>query len=412
MVDFVKDGGRPVPLKQQNPLGHTANRMPHLIGSPGPIHSLEILRNLTVAIVGLGSVGRTIALHLIRLGISLVLIDHGKIKAESLITHTAFVADLGQSKAANIGRLCKELRPDATVRVLDASLETLDVAPFLNCDLVVLATDNLQAEVVAGQRCRRLAIPLLQASLHGETMVVQIRFFSNSPGSPCPVCGFSRDEWSALNRQVRYSCEGGDVLKNVSRIEGSATRSMSFICSLAAELAMVQFLRYFLQLGVPVGDTLLEYCGYTHRTSINRLQFHPACPIDHTVYRRRTMADPIGSITLREMVEAAGFGGDGTFNGVSIRIGGHVYAETIVCACTRFERYKKFIPTAKRRGPCPRCGKPRLLHPFFVHDPISIAKIPDQLDTPLHRLGVKDTGWSMVRNDQDGVLLRYSTKKG
>ena len=52
-------------------------------------------------------------------------------------------------------------------------------------------------------------------------------------------------------------------------------------------LVETQLLRWPLQLGTPVEDTLVEYCGYTHRTVVQPLRHNPACPCNHTRFALR-----------------------------------------------------------------------------------------------------------------------------
>ena len=91
----------------------------------------------------------------------------------------------------------------------DGPVQELPITAFADAHLVVLATDNLAAEVEVGQRCLWLGKPLIQASVHGETLVAQVRSFVNREGGACPACGFSAVEWAHLNRETSFSCEGG-----------------------------------------------------------------------------------------------------------------------------------------------------------------------------------------------------------
>ena len=317
-------------------------RLPRLVGAPGPGHIQAACKGLTAAVVGVGSVGRNTALHLGRLGISTLFVDGGRIKPESLVTHPAFPEDLGLSKAENLGRLCKSLSPESTVRVFDGPVQDLPLEGLALCDLVVLATDNLQAEVETGHRCRLLGVPLIQASLHGQTLMVQVRFFSNRPGGPCPACDFSAMEWRALNRQVRFSCDGGGIRDRKSRIDGPATMSFSFLCAAAADLAMVQIFRHLFHLGSSVADTLLEYCGYTHKTGIRALAQNPGCPVDHTVAARVTQKRPAAVLTLANLAAAATGSCQPDVSTVSVRFGGYAFVEKAACDCSSLGTVGRF----------------------------------------------------------------------
>src|SRR5262249_12041886 len=162
--------------------------------------------------------------------------------------------------------LCKAINPGARIFVAPRGIGELDEMALSPVDVVMLATDHLAPEVELGQRCLWLGRPLVQASVHGETLLAQVRTFSNRAADhPCPPCGFGIDEWSLLSRQTVFSCAGPDTSRPgwVGRSELSApTMSISALCAIAAELAVIQVLRLVLGLGAPVGDDLVQYCGF------------------------------------------------------------------------------------------------------------------------------------------------------
>src|SRR6185503_4558159 len=107
--------------------------------------------------------------------------------------------------------------------------------------------------------------------------VCAVRFWANSASQgPCPACGYAAAEWSALNAATRFSCEGLSTGQAAPSIVGPASMGLSGLASLSASLAITQLIRWRLQLGTPVEDTLVEYCGYTHRTVVESLQHNPA----------------------------------------------------------------------------------------------------------------------------------------
>jgi molybdopterin/thiamine biosynthesis adenylyltransferase len=185
-----------------------AVRLPTFAG--GPADAARKLGALRIFIVGLGSVGGRIALHLARLGIAtLWLIDPKRYKPESLLTHEIEPRDVGQFKARTTARRCKAISSTTRVFAFSGSVEDLPLDAFADADLVLLATDNLAAEIEVGQRCARLGKTLFQASVHGDTLTAQIRIFANvDRRGPCPACGFGDVEWRMLNEQVRFSCDG------------------------------------------------------------------------------------------------------------------------------------------------------------------------------------------------------------
>src|SRR5205823_5471756 len=99
-----------------------------------------------------GAVGREVAVHLARLQpAALWLCDRGRYKVESLLTQAIAPQDIGAAKASNTGRLCKAISPRTAVFAYDGAVEDLPATAFADVDLIALATDNLAAEVAAGQ---------------------------------------------------------------------------------------------------------------------------------------------------------------------------------------------------------------------------------------------------------------------
>jgi len=240
-----------------------ACRMPQFVGlgeHPGPR-----MRKLKAAVVGAGSVGARIALHLARQQIErLAIIDRGRFKAESLLTQPILPAAVGRWKAEHIGQLCQLISPRTEIFLHAGRFEELETFALEGFDLVFLATDNLGVEVQVGQSCRHLGKPLIHASVHGETLVAQVRLFRNEhDDDPCPACAFGMEEWRALQAETAFRCELTESGEPAREDRNAPTVSVSFLCSLAADLAMVQMFRLVLHLGQPVENTIAEHAGFT-----------------------------------------------------------------------------------------------------------------------------------------------------
>ena len=183
-----------------------------------------------------------------------------------------------------------------------------------------------------GQRCLHLRRPLIQASVHGDTLCTQVRFFANaSAAGPCPACGYTTEEWAHLNRSTSFSCDGSTAGRVVAHTETQPTASVSFLCALAADLAMTQILRHTLGLGVPVADTLVEHSGYTHRTVTSCLTRNRNCPAEHVPWRLAVCRGSLVDSTLRELAQAAGFAGEDRLERTAFSLGGLSYVEWEVC---------------------------------------------------------------------------------
>jgi len=206
-VQFIEVKPRRARRGQPAPVDPTA-RLPKFVG--GPADAMAKLQTLKIFVVGVGSVGGRIAIHLARLGVAMLwLLDPKRYKSESILTHDLEPRDVGKSKAWTTGGRCKAISPTTRIYAFSGRAEDLPMEAFADADFVVLATDNLAVEIEVGQRCVRLGKPLLQASVHGDTLTAQVRVFGNAEGhGPCPACGFGAVEWQMLNEQVRFSCDG------------------------------------------------------------------------------------------------------------------------------------------------------------------------------------------------------------
>src|SRR5207247_9648588 len=124
-------------------------------------------------------------------------------------TPEAGPSGVGKSKARCTARWCQAISPGTRLFVFVGRVEDLPLDAFAGVDLVVMAPDNLPAEVETGQRTLHLAKPLLQASVLGESLLAQVSCFGHVPGqSACPACGFTQAEWELLRQQTQFSCEG------------------------------------------------------------------------------------------------------------------------------------------------------------------------------------------------------------
>jgi molybdopterin/thiamine biosynthesis adenylyltransferase len=383
-------------------------RLPDFIGAPPAAD--EKLRGLKVVVVGCGAVGGPIALGLARLRIhTLWLVDKGKFKAESMLTHSIFPEDISKPKAAILGRRVKHISPDTKVFVFDGPVESADLPVMAGADLAVLATDNLLAEIEVGQRCLWLGMPLVQAAVHGETLVAQVRFFANRQNGPCPACGYSQAEWKALNRQTRYSCDAVNRKAAGSETDGPPTVSVSFLCSMAADLALIQILRHALGLGAAVQNRMLQYGGFDHRTITSALKRNLNCPCDHTAYGQTTALQPIPDFTLSELARMAGYDPGCGLIGVSWQLGRFSFCEAAVCRCTPMRPFGRFFATGALVGRCRSCGENIVPLPFYTHNPVPAGVIANRMERPLRDLGAESAEWVRLRGPM-GNMIFYSHK--
>jgi molybdopterin/thiamine biosynthesis adenylyltransferase len=271
-------------------------RLPAFDG--GPSDARQRLARAVVSIVGLGSVGRPMAEQLARVGVgTLHLIDRGIIKPHSLLTHASTTpSDLGQPKALNTAALCRQIRPEANILIFDGAIENLPPAALLDSDVILLASDNLAAEVCVGQYCAWLVKPLIELSVHGETMIAQARILINRApgGGPCPRCAFGQAEEQHLRSGQHFSCDGGGA------VAAQPTMSTSSLCGIAASMGSTLALRHILGLGAALSDSMQEWCGYTAQTWSGPLRRRDDCPSEHRAWEIVRASRALGELSLRE----------------------------------------------------------------------------------------------------------------
>lgn len=110
------------------------------------ILEVDILNDMRVMIVGLGSFGSQVALELAKAGVgSFALFDFDKIEIHNLVRHIALFKDIGRMKTDVVEEYIKGKNPDAEVDKFEVDVR--DNAELLNAeiskaDLVICATDN------------------------------------------------------------------------------------------------------------------------------------------------------------------------------------------------------------------------------------------------------------------------------
>jgi molybdopterin/thiamine biosynthesis adenylyltransferase len=363
------------------------------------------LNGIRIAVIGCGSIGSRIATHLARAGVAgLLLCDPKKFKNSSVATHEVTSAQVGKFKAVVTARRCKAISPHTRVLEFSGPVEELPLSVLADVDLVVMAPDLLSAEVLVAQRCLWLGKPLLQASVHGATLTVQIRFFLNAGANgPCPACAYSRAEWELLGGEVRFSCDGFTAEGAARPRETTPTNSLSALCSMAADFATLQVVRHVVEAGKPVGDTMVEYCGFTHRIISSPLVRSAGCLLDHTSFRQVRVGERLLDLSPSELARRA----FGTVTPTtSFEVPGAGYVEFAACACAALLPIGKFVRRGRvQRTPCRRCSAPVVPLGFYTHGLVSAALLGEAIDRPLKQLGVARAPGVVVRQSDAAALV-------
>ena len=176
----------PLELRDEQLLRYNRQIMLPEIGVEGQ----ERLWASRVLLVGLGGLGSPIAMYLAASGVGhLVLVDHDAVDLSNLqrqIIHTT--ASLGEPKIRSAARALAALNPEVRVDTIGHSLggETLSIE-VAAADVVVEATDNLEARRTLNRACLDAGRPLVSGAvirMEGQVAVYRL----DRPDGPCYEC--------------------------------------------------------------------------------------------------------------------------------------------------------------------------------------------------------------------------------
>ena len=398
---------RPKPIER-------IDRLPAFVG--GPTDARARLQGLNVLFVGGGSVGAKSVDHTARCQVGeLGIVDPKNFTASFDTQSIRDDSNIGQSKAALVGRWAKDAAPQTIVRTFAGPIQALPWQSLARYDAVMASTDNLKAETETGQVARWLGIPLVLAAVEGATLTAQVRVYPNrDEASPCPACGFGRAERRQLNDEVLFTCDPAGA--GAAIIDAPPTVSISALCGMAASMATLELVRLWLGLGPAAEARLLEYNAYAGRTTVTPLRRNGNCSCDHVVLGRAAVRGPLTDRTLRECAAAAGVTGDDAIAGCVFDVDDLVFAWSLTCdRCGASHRFNRFVgPDENVRRPCHACDgrrhSPHAFYSFGRNIPARAAGLMPLLDTPLGSLGAVGTGVA-VRSGEKAVLVQPHNKQ-
>lgn len=185
--------------------------------------NLPLLASKTVAIVGIGSAGSTLARELANTGVGRLLLIDGKILATShLPRHELSRRYVGQNKALGMAKYLRLNVPGIEVGALaqhiDGKMSDDELDGHLQeANLIIAATDNRTAQRRVALRALALDKPAILPALYangGGEIFVQLR-----PGAPCFHCwdGF-RPELGDLRAVTALGSEAWSVLQHTVQL--------------------------------------------------------------------------------------------------------------------------------------------------------------------------------------------------
>lgn len=166
------------------------------------------LEDLCAAVIGVGGLGCSIAVHLAGAGIGrLLLFDFDKISESNLNRQFLYTEnDIGKKKVFIAKKRLSEYAPDCEICAFDINLTKDNIPPELSeCDIIFLAADNKSARTLMSDYAAQSNIPLMLGGIDG--------FYGKTylyiPGcTPCPYCAGMTDGKKA---QTNISAAAGVI---------------------------------------------------------------------------------------------------------------------------------------------------------------------------------------------------------
>ncbi len=213
-----------------------------------------------VAIVGVGALGGTLAMHMVRAGVGTVTIcDHDTVDLTNIARQLLYDEDdVGTSKVRTAEKKLRRMNSDVEVRAHDAFLDE-STAPHIlgGADLVLDGTDRMAPRYVMNAYCVAHGVPYVYAGvLGGHGMLFNV---VPADGTACFACIFPRSE--AMERVP--TCAEAGIVNTVPAIMASmqATEALKLL------------------IGAPYTRDLVVYDAWKQSFDRVRVRPRPSCGV-------------------------------------------------------------------------------------------------------------------------------------
>jgi hypothetical protein len=215
----------------------------HLLARGGGEPALD---DLTVAVVGCGSVGSQVVELLARSGVgTLVLVDHDSFSSDNLFRHTLGIEAIGLPKVDGLANRLRAALPDVKVKTFFMPREAWLQRGIGAVDLIIDATADQTGALAFGEVVKDRGIPTVFTWLEplglGGHAVLVARDIEG-----CLACYFDRAETGPYFRK-QFLRPGERVLKNLAGCRGVFTPFSALDASMTATLAVDTLLGYALR---------------------------------------------------------------------------------------------------------------------------------------------------------------------
>lgn len=201
----------------------------------------ENIRNLSVALVGVGAIGSEIARLLGALGVNhITLIDSDVIEPINQTQGIFFrrPKDRGYHKTEVVAEQAREYFPNVHWASIPQEIADVGFQELDTCSILFSATDNTLARIETAYVCRRLGIPMIDTGLLGSAYWCgRTAWFAPETDAACYLCLLGeakRAELLAFSHSAKRSC--AEIKENLD-MPSTPTMS-SIIAGMAIDLAL------------------------------------------------------------------------------------------------------------------------------------------------------------------------------
>jgi hypothetical protein len=248
--------------------------------------------------MGLGAVGGVTFTQLAKLGVGRLFgFDPDRYGDESWITQPALLEQTGQLKAHVQGRLAAQANPWAKVTTAPAFAQDVPLAVLTQADVIVLAGDNLELLVWAGEFAAGLGKVVVQGAVFGANQHAIVRGFNLSDhNAACPTCQLSEDDWSRMTS--RLGCDPATL-----RLQGiTPTQTLPHICATAGQMTAAEVVKWLLgQHDLALSGSEVQYNLLAHRALRTVLPRKAACRAPHRRWRVVDVQQELAHVNLADL---------------------------------------------------------------------------------------------------------------
>lgn len=241
-----------------------------------------VLKNLTIAIVGLGGTGSVAAQQLAHLGVgTFVLIDPDVVEVTNLNRVVgAQQASIGRPKIEVATDLIRDIQPQAHVDRLPDSVVS-ERAKQLLCktDCIFICTDSHVSRAFLSEFAFQYLVPAFDIGVsistqEGIVSAVTGRTQMLAPGLPCLLCSNALDSRVIREELMTPEQRAADPYFNQAGVKQPAVISIN---STMVSLAVTMFLAAFT--GIPVRPRWQSYDALSGSVRSFTTKAHPECPV-------------------------------------------------------------------------------------------------------------------------------------